>query len=159
MSSDERLEVERFIPFSPEQIFAVLTDPAGHVDIDATGMLQDADGAHVGKVGDSFVVHMDREALGDLPMGRYDVTVTIESFGADRLISWSTLGTVRPGIGHTYGYRLEPADGGTNVTSVYDWSRATDEWRTSGIFPVVSESALRGTLGILERVVRRRSAS
>lgn len=157
MSSNERLEVGRVIPFPAERIFAVLTDPVGHVDIDATGMLQDADGERVRRVGDSFVVHMDREALGDLPMGRYDVTVTIESYQANREISWSILGTVRPGIGHTYGYRLEPTDdGGTLVTSVYDWSTATDEWRASGIFPVVSEAALRGTLGILERVVRRR---
>lgn len=105
MSSDERLEVGRVIPFPAERIFAVLTDPVGHVDIDATGMLQDADGERVRQVGDSFVVHMDREALGDLPMGRYDVTVTIESYRANREISWSILGTVRPGIGHTYGYR------------------------------------------------------
>ena len=32
-----------------------------------------ATGEPVSGVGDTFVVHMDREALGDLPMGRYDV--------------------------------------------------------------------------------------
>ncbi|WP_265447569.1 SRPBCC family protein [Flexivirga meconopsidis] len=158
MSTEERLEVTRFIPFPADQIFAVLTDPMGHVDIDASGMLQDAEGERVTRVGDSFVVHMDREALGDLPMGRYDVTVIIETFKADRAISWSVLGTVRSGIGHTFGYRLEPGDGGTTVTSVYDWSTASAEWRAGGIFPVVSQAALRGTLGILERVVRRRTS-
>ena len=30
-------------------------------------MLQDADGAPVAAAGDSFVVHMDREALNDFP--------------------------------------------------------------------------------------------
>ena len=41
-------------------------------------MLQDADGDPVRAAGDSFVVHMDREALNDYPqLGKYDVTVEI----------------------------------------------------------------------------------
>ena len=35
-------------------------------------------------VGDRFVVHMDREALNDFPLGRYDVTVQISDFEKDR---------------------------------------------------------------------------
>ena len=35
--------------------------------IDSTGMLLDADGDRVTAVGDTFVVHMDREALNDYP--------------------------------------------------------------------------------------------
>jgi uncharacterized protein YndB with AHSA1/START domain len=152
---NDRIDVSRTIPAKPEEIFAVLTDPQGHVAIDSSGMLMDAEGERVTKVGDEFLVHMDREALGDLPMGRYDVTVTIERFEADREIAWSILGTVRPGIGHIYGYRLEPTADGTLVTSYYDWSGISEEWRQRGIFPVISEAALRGTLGILERAVRR----
>lgn len=65
--------------------------PHGHVAIDASGMLQDATGEPVSAVGDSFVVHMDREALGDLPdWGRYDVTVSIKALEPDRLITWTT---------------------------------------------------------------------
>ena len=103
--------------------------PQGHVAIDATGMLQDADGDPVGAVGDSFVAHMDREALNDYPLGKYDVTVTIREFDKDRLIAWTVLGQIRPHIGHIYGYRLEPADGGTLVTSFYDWSDIDPQWR------------------------------
>lgn len=154
---DERIEVARTMPLSAAEIFAVLTDPLGHVDIDATGMLQNAEGQIVRAAGDRFVVQMDREALGDLPMGRYEVTVTIESLVPDREISWSTLGTVRPGIGHTFGYRLQALGEETLVTSIYDWSSATPEWRNSGIFPVVAPEAMRATLGILERVARRRA--
>jgi hypothetical protein len=73
----ERIEVQRTIPASAADIFAVLCDPQGHVAIDATGMLQDADGNAVQAAGDSFVVHMDRESLNDFPLGRYDVTVSI----------------------------------------------------------------------------------
>ena len=65
---------------------------------------------------------MDREALNDFPMGRYDVTVTITKFEQDREIAWTILGQIRPQIGHIYGYTLEPTDDGTLVTSYYDWS-------------------------------------
>lgn len=151
----ERFEVQRTIAAPAADIFAVLTDPQGHVAIDASGMLQDATGTPARQVGDQFVVHMDREALNDFPMGRYDVTVDITEYEQDRLIAWTILGQIKPQIGHVYGYRLEPADAGTLVTSFYDWSNITDKWREAGIFPVIPESALRATLGILDRTVRR----
>ena len=156
-SMTERMEVQRTIPASAADIFAVLCDPHGHVAIDASGMLQDAEGERAKAVGDSFVVHMDRESLNDYPLGKYDVTVEIREFEKDRLIAWTILGRIRPQIGHVYGYRLEPsAEGeGTLVTSFYDWSDIDPEWRKADIFPVVPESALRATLGILDRTVRR----
>jgi hypothetical protein len=104
---------------------------------------------------------MDREALNDYPLGRYDVTVTICTFEPDREIAWQILGQIRPQIGHVYGYRLEPAQAaenagnGTLVTSYYDWSDIDPKWRDAGIFPVIPESALRATLGILARTVAR----
>ncbi len=154
----ERIETHRTIAASASDIFAVLCDPQGHVAIDSSGMLQDADGDPVTAVGDCFVVHMDREALNDFPqLGRYDVTVTIRAFERDRLISWTVLGQIRPPIGHVYGYRLEPTDdaAATVVTSFYDWSDIDPKWREAKIFPVLSEGALRATLGILDRAVRR----
>lgn len=151
----DRIEVSRTIPADPGSIFAVLTDPVGHVAIDSSGMLMDATGERVTAAGDTFVVHMDREALGDVPLGHYDVTVTISAFEPDREIAWTIEGTVRPSIGHVYGYRLDPQDSGTLVTSYYDWSDIRPEWREKGVFPVISAQALKGTLGILERVVRR----
>ncbi len=147
----ERIEVQRFIEATPEAIFAILRDPQGHVAIDSSGMLQSAEGEPVSGVGDSFVVHMDREALGDYPLGKYDVTVSISAYEQDREIAWKILGQIRPQIGHVYGYRLEPADGGTLATSYYDWSDIDPKWREAGIFPVISEGALRATLGILAR--------
>ena len=149
------IEVERTIDASPADVFAVLRDPQGHVAIDASGMLQDADGDPVTAVGDSFVIHMDREALNDFPMGKYDVTVNITQYEQDKLIAWTILGQIKPQIGHVYGYRLEPDGDSTRVTSFYDWSDIDQQWRDAGIFPVISEAALRGTLGILDRTVRR----
>ena len=152
--TDERIEVGRTVAADPAAIFRVLADPAGHVAIDSSGMLMSATGGPVTAVGDTFVVHMDREALNDYPMGEYDVTVTITAFEQDREIAWTILGQIRPQIGHVYGYRLEPADDGTTlVTSYYDWSEIDPVWREAGIFPVISEGALRATLGILARTV------
>ena len=156
MADAERMEVQRTIEAEPAAVFAVLCDPHGHVAIDSSGMLQDATGEPVKAVGDSFVVHMDREALNDFPMGKYDVTVTIKTFEQDREIAWTILGQLEPPIGHVYGYTLEPIDGGTLVTSYYDWSEIDPQWREANIFPIIPESALRATLGILARTVARR---
>jgi Polyketide cyclase / dehydrase and lipid transport len=153
----ERIEVQRTIPVEPTRIFDVLRDPQGHVTIDSSGMLQDASGQPATKVGDEFVVHMDREALNDYPMGKYDVTVTITKFERDREIAWTILGQIRPQIGHVYGYTLEPVDGGTVVTSYYDWSEIDPQWKEANIFPVISETALQATLGILDRTLARTS--
>ena len=156
----ERIEVQRTIQADPAAIFAILRDPQGHVAIDSSGMLQSADGEPVSAVGDSFVVHMDRESLNDYPeLGRYDVTVTISAYQPDEEIAWTILGKIRPQIGHVYGYRLEPVADGTLVTSYYDWSQIHPQWRDADIFPVISEGALRATLGILARTVSRGSRS
>lgn len=152
-----RLEARRVIPAPPQEVFAVLCDPDGHVAIDSSGMLQSAEGAQVTAVDDRFVVHMDRESLGDYDLGHYDVTVIITRFQPDVEIAWTIDGAIKPPIGHTYGYRLTPVEEGsaTEVISYYDWSEAHPKWRDSGVLPVLDASALKATLGILERAVRR----
>jgi hypothetical protein len=148
----ERFEVQRTIPADAAAIFRVVCDPRGHIAIDASGMLQSATGEAARAVGDTFVIHMDRESLNDFPLGKYDVTVHIITFERDREIAWN-LGPDTP-FPHFYGYRLEPGeDGVTNVTSYYDWSKVTGDLKER--FPIVPESALRATLGILERTARK----
>jgi hypothetical protein len=150
---DERFEVQRTIPAEPSAIFDVVSSPSGQVAIDASGMLQGGSGDAAGAVGDTFVIHMDRESLGDMPMGKYDVTVTITAYEQDAFITWEVSGPGFPSIGHYYGYRLEPVEGGTLVTSIYDWSAVDEKWKPEGTWPIVPESALKATLGILERTV------
>ena len=156
--STERFEVQRTIKADPASIFRVVSDPHGHVTIDASGMLMDATGEPARAVGDTFVVHMDREALNDFPMGLYDVTVEITKFEPDREIAWTILGKIKPPIGHIYGYRLEPTDDGTLVTSYYDWSQIDPVWKEADIFPIIPEASLRATLGILARTVTSTNA-
>lgn len=153
--TEDRIEVQRRIDAAASDIFELLCDPDGHVAIDASGMLMSASGEPVAAVGDSFVVHMDRDALGDFPLGRYDVEVTIKVYEPGREIAWTPMSGTFGDIGHRYGYRLEPhPDGGTLVTSYYDWSAIGEDWRAGDIFPVIPESALRATLGILARTVQ-----
>jgi hypothetical protein len=151
--TSERMQAQRLIAAAPAKIFAVLADPKGHVAIDSSGMLQSSTGDPAHAVGDRFVVHMDRESLNDYPLGKYDVTVVITTFAPDREIAWTILGQMEPPIGHVYGYTLEPSEDGALVTSYYDWSSIHPQWREAKIFPVMSELALRATLGILARTV------
>jgi hypothetical protein len=149
-----RLEVDRAIAAEPAEIFEILRSPSGHVSIDASGMLMSAEGEPAAAAGDRFVVHMDRDSLRDFPLGEYDVTVVIETFVPNEEIAWSIEGTLQPPIGHIYGYRLEPIEGGTLVTSYYDWSNLHEQY--AGIadrFPIIAEGSLRATLGILARTV------
>ncbi len=149
----DRMEVSRPMASPASVIFDIVRSPAGHVAIDASGMLQDHTGEPAEKEGDTFVVHMDRESLNDFPMGKYDVTVRIIKFEQDKEIAWD-LGDNALGLKHYYGYRLEPMDdGGTMVTSFYDWSLLQDDWKER--FPIIPDTALRATLGILERTAKR----
>jgi len=148
----DRIEVTRVIPAPAAAIFDIVRSPAGHVAIDASGMLQDFTGEPAEKVGDTFVIHMDRESLNDIPLGKYDVTVHIIVFDRDKEIAWD-LGPDVP-VAHFYGYRLNAVeDGITTVTAYYDWSKVGDDIKAR--FPIVPESALRATLGILERTARK----
>lgn len=153
--SERRIEVDRAIAAEPAAIFEILRSPEGHVSIDASGMLMSAAGEPAGAVGDRFVVHMDRDSLRDFDLGEYDVTVVITEFEPDRAIAWTIDGAIQPPIGHVYGYRLDPIDGGTLVTSFYDWSDLHENYEPMAdqVFPVISETNLRATLGILARTV------
>ena len=154
--SDQRIEVQRTIPVPASEIFSLLCSPDGHVQIDASGMLMSSEGAPATKVDDTFLIHMDREALNDVPLGEYSVTVRITAFEKDHEIAWTIEHPlIDPPMGYVYGYTLESVDGGTLVTSYYDWSNAHAIHRARINFPVIPEASLRATLGILARTVVR----
>src|SRR6202012_1362337 len=118
----DRMEVQRAIAASPGEVFAVVADPQGQVTIDSSGMLMAAEPGTITKVGDEFTIHMDREALNDLPqLGLYDVTNVVTAFEADREIAWAVTGGGRR-FGHFYGNRLETIAAGTLGTRNGQWS-------------------------------------
>lgn len=152
--TESTLELTRTVNAPPSAVFAVITDPAGHVRIDGSGMLVAAqDPAPMTGVGDSFIMHMDREALGDIPLGKYDVRNTVTAFVPDELFEWNVGGVDQPPFGHVYGYRLEPADDGATAVTLYvDWSGV----RSGSVrdrFPIVPAHMLEKSLDNLERVV------
>ncbi|NLA37338.1 MAG: polyketide cyclase [Actinobacteria bacterium] len=157
-----RIEAQRSVAASPATIFEIICDPQGQVDIDASGMLMSADGDPVRGVGDTYVVHMDREALGDMPLGTYEVVPEIVGFERDRYLEWKINSLLDPPFGHTYGYTLE-ADPEhperTIVTSFCDWRNMHELYVGKVAMPIVSQASLRASLGILDRLARRREGA
>jgi len=152
--TESRLELTRSIDAPPAAVFAVIADPAGHVKIDGSGMLVAAqDSSPMTGVGDSFVMNMDREALGDIPLGKYQVRNTVTAFVADELFEWNVGGVDQAPFGHVYGYRLEPGNNGTTVVTLYvDWTGV----RAGSIrdrFPIVPAHMLEKSLDNLDRIV------
>lgn len=155
MTEAQRVTVERVISASPADIFAVLADPARHVEIDGSGMLEAApDAAPLRAVGDTFDMDMDREPLGDLPMGKYKVRNHVTRIEADAEIEWGVGGVDRPPLGHVYGYALTAeGDDATRVTHYCDWTGIPDRYRERATWPIVPVHMLEATLANLARVV------
>ena len=151
--TESRLELVRSVHAPPEAVFAVVTDPAGHVEIDGSGMLVAAQrSSPLTAVGDSFIMNMDREALGDIPLGKYQVRNTVTAFVPNVLLEWNVGGVDQPPFGHVYGYRLEArSDGATVVTHYVDWS-GVRAGRIRDRFPIVPAHMLEKSLDNLERI-------
>jgi hypothetical protein len=159
MAVPERISASRLVSADAHSIFALITDPAGHVRIDGSGMLMAApDAQRLAGVGDTFEMDMDREPLGDVPLGRYRVINTVTRFVQDRELAWNVAWPGLEPIGHVYGYLLEPSGNETIVSSFCDWSDMSDEWRGHHEFPVVPAVMLERSLENLEREVSRGSS-
>ena len=153
MPDEERISATRRIEAPAAAIFAIISDPAGQVAIDGSHMLVAApDAQRLEAVGDTFTMDMDREALGDLPLGKYQVLNTVTKIEPDRLLEWNVGSAERGPLGHVYGYELAPAgDGATDVTSYCDWSGISDAVRERvARWPIVPKMALIGTLEKLD---------
>jgi hypothetical protein len=158
--ADDRVSVTRRIGASPTAIFDIVTDPAKHVEIDGSHMLVAAaqDTKRLSAVGDSFVINMDRDALGDLPLGKYTVRNVVTRISPDSLVEWSVGSVDSAPLGHVYGYELAPAgEGETDVThycdwSAFDWGAVPEAMRSQLRFPVVPKMALITTLEKLDQV-------
>ena len=110
------VSASRLIPAAPEQIFALLRDPAKHALIDGSDTVQGPGGettmaSQQLELGSKFGMKM---TFGPLP---YRITNEVVEFEQDRLIAWRHFGH------HIWRYELEPVDGGdaTTVTESFDW--------------------------------------
>ena len=101
---------ERVVPAAPEEIFALLADPARHVEIDGSGTVQRlVAGKGPMQLGSKFTMAM--KAFG-VP---YRITSKVVEYEENRRIAWCHL------VRNLWRYELEPADGGTLVTESADY--------------------------------------
>ena len=115
MSNERKVSVSRVIDASPEDIFAVLTDPLQHPVIDGSGMVKGENFGpdRLNAAGDEFGMKM---SFSGVP---YRIKNTVKEYEENELIAWSQFG------GHRWRYELEKVDGGTKVTETFDWSTST----------------------------------
>ena len=78
------VSVSKHIAASPQEIFAILTDPGRHLEIDGSGMLRRAiDAVPVSVPGESSRTKMYHKEFGD-----YEMNNTVVEYQPDRLIAW-----------------------------------------------------------------------
>ena len=156
-----RYAVTRMIAAPPEEVFALLADPARHHETEPTDWVRgslEEDPTPLTGVGQVFGIEMFHENA----QGRYDMHNRVIAFEQDRTIAWEPgqygpdgeLGTG----GWTWRYDLAPAggaDGGpaTEVTLTYDWSAVPDPLQKEFGLPPFPPSFLEESLAALERAV------
>ncbi|MCQ3810211.1 MAG: SRPBCC family protein [Acidimicrobiia bacterium] len=100
----------RVVPAAPEEIFALLADPARHVEIDGSGTVHRLiTGQGSMQLGSEFTMAM--KAYG-FP---YRMTSKVVEYEENRLIAWCNL------VKNRWRYELEPVEGGTRVTESADY--------------------------------------
>lgn len=110
--------VERTIPATPAQVFALVADPRRHRDFDGSGTVRAAkDVPEQLVLGATFGMDMK---LG-IPYSMVSRVVELEQ---DRLIAWQTVPpypfTDRLAGGRIWRYELTPVEGGTLVKESWD---------------------------------------
>jgi hypothetical protein len=161
MTSDgtpaQRVSATRTIQASAADLFRIVADPAGHVRIDGSAMLEaTSDAGPLTEVGQTFDMHMDRTPLNDIPgLVKYSVRNTVTRIEPDALVEW-TLGPVgAEPYGHVYGWRLEAVGPGeTEVTNYCDWTNITPELRARRPdWPIVPVEMLERSVANLDALV------
>jgi uncharacterized protein YndB with AHSA1/START domain len=161
MGDERNQHVAGTVDAPPEQVFAVLSDPANHTGIDGAGMLRGlaSNPGPVTGVGDSWVMDMNQPNLGD-----YQMRCEVIAFEPARRIAWAPAIHPPDSLAHLIGdldfrgyhYAWElaaNADGGTDITHSYDWSGVKDD-RVLPFFPRVSSEQMAETINRLGQAAR-----
>jgi hypothetical protein len=157
VSSPDRIAASRTVTASPAEIFRIVTDPAMHVEIDGSGMLEAAAGARrLEAPGDTFVMDMDRKPLGDVAMGKYKSVNTVTRIVPDALLEWNVGVPDQGPYGHVYGWEIAAVGpGATAVTNYCEWADIPDKARPH--FPIVPLAMLEKSVENLATLVSRGS--
>ena len=157
MSSADRIAASCTVTASPAEVFRIVTDPAMHVEIDGSGMLQAAPGAkRLEAPGDTFEMDMDREPLGDVPMGKYKALNTVTRIIPDELLEWNVGSSDRGPYGHVYGWEITAVGPGeTEITNYCEWPNVPEKAREH--FPIVPLAMLEKSVDNLAALVSRKA--
>ncbi|KAA9158221.1 dimethyladenosine transferase [Amycolatopsis acidicola] len=132
----------RTIATTPEEIFALLTDPSKHPVLDGSGtvLAAQSNGPDKLELGSKFGM--------DMKMGApYKILNTVVEYEENRLVAW------RHFNGHRWRWQLEPTDGGTKVTETFDWSTARVPFLIGiSFFPKKNKEGIEKTLDRLEQM-------
>jgi hypothetical protein len=151
----DRVSASRRVAASPQQIFAIVSNPKGHVEIDGSGMIQVAsDPRPLTSVGETFDMEMDRRPLGDVPeMTEYEVRCTVTRVVADRLFEWDvSFEGFR--VGHVFGWQIDAVSASEcEVTNYCDWTMIGEETRARRQWPIIPIEMLEHSVERLEALV------
>ena len=152
MSSEERIAASRTVAASPAEVFRIVTDPAMHVEIDGSGMLEAAPEAQrLAAPGDTFVLDMDRK-----PLGKYQSVNTVTRIVPDQLLEWSVGLPGRGPFGHVYGWEITAVSPGqTEITNYCEWPDVPEFARPH--FPIVPLAMLEQSVDNLAELLARQS--
>jgi hypothetical protein len=158
VSSDYRLSVTGRVHATPSEVFRIVCNPNMHAQIDGSGMLEAAPGAtQLEAAGDTFEVAMDREPLGDIPMGKYKVLNTVTRIVPDELLEWNVGSAEHGAFGHLYGWEITAVgDDESEVTNYCDWSGISDGVRER--FPIIPREMMEKSVENLTTLVDRQSS-
>ncbi len=161
MDTDKKLQASKVIAAPADDVFALLSDPNQHTVLDGAGMIQGVEGetGPISGIGQVFTMNMHADDLGD-----YRMVNSVTAYVPGARVGWAPkvdptceLAEKLDGMdasGHTFTYDLREVDGGTEVTSTYEWSGVKDA-KFEEMFPRVSQEQLAGTLDKLSSAVSR----
>jgi uncharacterized protein YndB with AHSA1/START domain len=138
--------VERVIPASAEDIFALIANPNRHPEIDGSGSVRQAkDAPNALTLGSTFGM--------DMKVGyKYSMINTVVEFEPNRRIAWkpaSTLAALSKLLGGPiWRYELEPVEGGTRVRETWDISGS----RIKLLLGPMRKKTILGMTKTLERI-------
>lgn len=155
------LTIGRLVHAPAAKIFAVLSDPAQHADLDPKGLnrepLVEAPETITG-VGQAFALNMFAESQG----GEYRMVNNITKFEKDVVIGWKpqSEGYDKP-FGHQWTWELEPENEDTTYVSLtYDWEDITNEkFLATQKFPLFPIDSFKASLAALAALVEEEPAT
>lgn len=151
MPNNKSITVQRDIPASATKIFAVLSDPRHHAELDGSGFVRGVDKAdRITSVGQKFRMNMTGDHMG----GDYQTDNVVTGLDPGKLLAWQTAPAGQEPPGWEWVWQLDPQDAdSTSVSLTYDWEKVTDPDILSKVsFPLVSETQLGDSLNSLAEV-------